>query len=133
MTRYTIDAPTLLRIVVDQVDVHANHQLVAPQAVRSQALQLLLDQVRAGTVSEKEARERHTRVTETKLRALGDRMSRWTAFRIAREQGWDTLAAAEYLAVTRLQADALVTVDPELARLADGLVPLAPYEALARA
>ena len=133
MTRYTIDAPTLLRIVVDQVDVHANHQLVAPQAVRSQALQLLLDQVRAGAVSEKEARERHTRVTETKLRALGDRMSRWTAFRIAREQGWDTLAAAEYLAVTRLQADALVTVDPELARLAEGVVPLAPYEALVRA
>jgi hypothetical protein len=133
VTRYTIDAPTLLRIVVDEVDVHADHQLVAPQAVRSQALQLLLDQVRAGTVSEKEARERHTRITETKIRALGDRMSRWTAFRIAREQGWDSLAAAEYLAVTRLQADALVTVDPELARLAEGVVPLAPYEALARA
>ena len=133
MTRYAIDAPTLLRLVTDDDEVHPGHQLVAPQAVRSQALQLLLEGVRAGEISEKEARERHTRLTETKIRALGDRMSRWTSFRIAREQGWDTLTAAEYLAVTRLQADALVTVDPGLAALAEGVVPLAPYDALARA
>jgi predicted nucleic acid-binding protein len=37
---------------------------------------------------------------------------------------------AEYLAVTRLQADALVTVDPELAAKAEGVVPLAPVTAL---
>lgn len=132
MTRYTIDAPTLLHLVTEDVAVHPDHQLVAPQAVRSQALQLLLDQVRTGEITDQDARERHTRLTETKIRALGDRVSRWTAFKIACEQGWPTTAAAEYVAVTRLQADALVAMDHELAGLATGLVPLAPVSALSR-
>lgn len=38
---------------------------------------------------------------------------------------------AEYLAVTRLQADALVTADPRMAKLAQGLVPLATVPDLA--
>lgn len=57
-------------------------------------------------------------------------MSRGTAWQIAREQDWETLRDAEYLAVTRLQADALVTVDPALAARAEGIVPVAPLEAL---
>ncbi len=60
----------------------------------------------------------------------GDRVSRRTAWRIADEQGWDTLRDAEHLAVVRLQADALVTVDPDLAARAAGIVPIAPLEAL---
>ena len=46
------------------------------------------------------------------------------------ENGWETTFDAEYLAVTKLQADALVTIDAELATKADGIVPLAPVEAL---
>jgi predicted nucleic acid-binding protein len=130
VTRYAIDAPTLLHLVAEGVEVHPGHQLVAPNAVRSQALQLLLDLVRAGQITEKEARDHHTRLTETRIRVLGDRVSRWTAFQIAREHDWATTAMAEYLAVARLQADALVTVDDELAALAEGLVPLAPLKAL---
>jgi hypothetical protein len=42
------------------------------------------------------------------------------------------LGPAEYLAVTRLQADALVSLDPELTALAEGVVPLAGVEALLR-
>ena len=132
MTRYVIDAPTLLRLVTDGVEVHPDHQLVAPNAVRSQALQMLLDQVRSGEITEKQARDRHTRLTETKIRVLGDRVSRWTSFQIAQEQDWATTTAAEYLAVTKLQADALVTVDTTMAALADGVVALAPFGALAR-
>jgi predicted nucleic acid-binding protein len=64
------------------------------------------------------------------MRLLGDRMSRRTAWRIAREQDWETIYHAEYIAVTRLQADALVTVDPSLSAKAEGLVPLAPLGAL---
>jgi len=132
MTRYTIDAPTLLRLVTDGIEVHADHQLVAPVAVRSQALQILLDRVRAGEVSDKEARRLHTALTETKIRVLNDRVSRWTAFQVAQEQDWPVAGAAEYVAVTKLQADALVTVDKELAGKAKGLVPLAPFSALAK-
>ena len=55
---------------------------------------------------------------------------RATAWRIARERDWDTLRDAEYLAVTRLQADALVTVDPELVARAQDVVPVASLDAL---
>jgi hypothetical protein len=53
-----------------------------------------------------------------KMRLLGDRVSRRTAWQIARQHDWDTLQDAEYLAVTRLQADALGMVDPRLAAAA---------------
>jgi predicted nucleic acid-binding protein len=65
------------------------------------------------------------------MRLLGDRVSRRTAWRIAREQGWETTYDAEYLAVTRLQADALVTVDSAFAKRIKDVVPVAPVEVLA--
>ena len=72
----------------------------------------------------------HTRMTEQRIRALGDRVSRWTAWQIAREQGWSDLHDAEHFAVTRLQADAFVTVDPARAQRAEGIVPTAEVNAL---
>jgi predicted nucleic acid-binding protein len=129
MTRYAIDAPTLLHLVVHGVRVDPAHQLVAPSSIRSQALQLLLQDVREGTLSEEEALERHERITELRMRVLGDRVSRRTAWRLARE-GDLTIGVAEYLAVARLQADALVTLDPDLLAAASGVVPLAVVEDL---
>ena len=41
------------------------------------------------------------------------------------QHGWDSLRDAEYIAVARLQADALVTVDPSLAAAARDTVPVA--------
>ena len=131
MTRYVIDAPTLLQLVGEGVRVHPQHQIVAPNLIRSQALALLLAAVRRGELTEERALQQHERLTELKMRLLGDRVSRRTAWKIAREQGWETTYDAEYLAVTRLQADALVTVDSVLATRARGLVPLAPFGALA--
>ncbi len=130
MARYVIDAPTLLHLLDNDLHVDPGHQLVAPSIIRSEALQLLLDDVRRGTRTDKEAMATHRQLTELKMRLLGDRMSRGTAWKIARERDWDTLRDAEYLAVTRLQADALVTVDPALAARAEGIVPVAPLEAL---
>ena len=130
MTRYVIDAPTLLHLVANGVQVSSRHQLVAPNLIRSQALSLLLEAVRDGALTEELALQHHERLTELRMRLLGDRVSRRTAWKIAREQGWNTTYDAEYLAVTKLQADAMITVDPTLAAKADGLVPLAPFEAL---
>lgn len=130
MTRYAIDAAALVRIVSDELAVDPAHQLVAPNAVRSHALTLLLQAVERGELAEAEARRLHTRLTELKIRVLSDRVSRWTSFQLAREHGWDTTYDAEYVAVTRLQADALVALDPRLRALAEGLVPLAPISAL---
>jgi predicted nucleic acid-binding protein len=131
MARYVIDAPTLLRIVAgDTVQVNPKHQLVAPNVIRSQALTLLFQAVRRADLTEQTALKHHERLTELKMRLLGDRVSRRTAWKIAREHDWETTYDAEYLAVTRLQADALVTVDPALATKAKDVVPLAPLEAL---
>ena len=126
-----IDAPTLLHLVAERVEVDPEHQLVAPNLIRSQALALLLASVRDGDISEDVALQRHERLTEMKMRLLGDRVSRRTAWKIAQEQGWETTFDAEYLAVTKLQADALVTVDPAFAAKARPIVPLAPVAALA--
>ena len=130
MTRYVIDAPTLLHLVAEGVEVSPEHQLVAPNIIRSQALSLLLASVRQGDMTEAVALQHHERLTELKMRLLGDRVSRRTAWRIALDNGWETTFDAEYLAVAKLQADALVTIDADLATKADGVVPLAPVEAL---
>ena len=83
MTRYVIDARTLLHVVAHDVVVNAGHQLVAPTMIRSQALALLLDAVRADEMSEPEALGHHERLTELKMRLLSDRVSRRTAWKIA--------------------------------------------------
>jgi hypothetical protein len=57
---------------------------------------------------------------------------RRTAWKIARERGWKTTYDAD-LAVTHLQADSLITVNPALATKAKDLVPLAQLEALTEA
>jgi len=130
MTRYVIDAPTLLYIVANGIQPSPQHQIVAPNVIRSQALSLLFEAVRKGDLTEDLALLHHQRLTELKIRLLGDRVSRRTAWRIAREQGWETTYDAEYLAVTELQADALVTVNPALAMKARGVVPLENVDAL---
>ena len=122
MARYVIDAPTLLHLADAGLDLDPGHQLVAPNHIRSEALELLLRDVRAGKRTETAALKAHERITEIKMRLLGDRVSRRTAWQIARQHDWDTLRHAEYLAITRLQADALATGDPCLAAAARGVV-----------
>ena len=130
MTRFVIDAPTLLHLVAGDVRVAPEHQLVAPNLLRSQALALLFCDVRDGRLTEHAALDRHEELTQVKVRLLGDRVSRRVAWQIAQELGLDSTVDAEYLAVTRLQADALVTIDPGLAAKARDLVPVAPLAAL---
>jgi len=130
MARYVIDAPTLLHIVDAELHVDPAHQIVAPNSIRSEALELLLRDVRAGKRTETAALQAHARMTEMKMRLLGDRVSRRTAWQVARQHDWDTLRDAEYLAVTRLQADALVTVDPVFAAAARDVVAVASIEDL---
>jgi len=125
MTRFVIDPPTLVQLAQDDRRIGAAHQLVAPNSIRSQALDLLLQRVRDGELTEKAALDLHERITEMKIRVLGDRVSRRVAWRIAREHNWPTIRDAEYLAIAELQADALIAGDPGLAAKASGLVPLA--------
>lgn len=130
VTRYAIDAKTLLHLVGEGISACPEHQLVAPNLIRSQALNLLFEAVRSGELSEKYALAQHERLTETKMRLLGDRVSRRTAWQIAFEQGWQSTYDAEYVAVAKLQADALVTIDAALATKAKGIVLVAGLNAL---
>ncbi len=128
MTRFVIDPLTLLELAGGTDDrVDSAHRLVAPNASRSQALNLLLHRVGAGELTEKQALELHERMTQLKMRLFGDRVSRRTAWQMAREHNWTTIFEAEYIAVTKLQADALVTIDADLVAKASGIVPLAPF------
>jgi predicted nucleic acid-binding protein len=130
MTRFVIDAPTLVHLVTNGVPVAPAHQLVAPQSLRSQALDLLYGAVRGGELTEAEAMARHEAMTGVKVRLLGDRVSRRVSWQIARDQGYESIADAEYLAVTRLQADLFVSVDPSARARAEGVVPLGSVEEL---
>ena len=71
MARYVIDAATLLHLVDGNLPVDPEHQLVAPNSIRSEALQLLLDDVALGLRDEKDALALHERMTELKMRLLG--------------------------------------------------------------
>lgn len=130
--RFAIDAPTALRIVREGIDTH-EHQLVGAGSLRSQAMQLLYAEVRAGDAEPGEVRAVLDGLAGLKVRLLGDRVSRATAWRIAERLDWDDLAPAEVLAVATLQADVLVTDDPVLAAAAEGVVERMPWAAFVRA
>lgn len=130
MTRFVIDASTLLDVLQSGRAVWPNHQLVAPADIRSQAMDLLLQKVRHGDLTDKEALALHERLTQTRMRLLNDRVTRRIAWDIARGAGWDTIRGAEYLAIARLQADALITTDSDLAAAAAGIVPVTAIEQL---
>jgi len=130
MTRFGLDAPTFLQLARGDRRPHAAHQLVAPNTLRTRALELLLHEVRAGQMTDDEALQIHERMTELKVRLLGDRVSRRVAWRHARRTDSTDLSAAEHLAVTELQADMLLTSDPQLRTMASDVVPLAAFEDL---
>ena len=74
MTRFVVDCETLLRIAAGEIEVAAEHQLVAPTLVRSQALSALYESARRGDISEAEGIERVTRINSLKVRFLGDKV-----------------------------------------------------------
>lgn len=75
MTRYAIDAPTLVHLVANEVQVSSRHQIVAPHLIRSEALSLLFEAVRRGDLDEDLALRYHERLTELNMRLLGPRIT----------------------------------------------------------
>jgi indolepyruvate ferredoxin oxidoreductase alpha subunit len=130
VTRFVVDCDTLLRIAAGEVVVAGEHQLLAPTLVRSQALSALYEASRRGEITAAEGIERVTRINSLKVRFLGDKVLQRTAWKVADQLGWETTYDAEYVALTQLQADALVTLDAGLARRVEGLVRMATIEEL---
>jgi predicted nucleic acid-binding protein len=71
------------------------------------------------------ARDRLARFNRMRIRLLGDAVLRRRAWEIVDRLGWASTYEAEYVALTQLQADALVTLDAELARSVQGMVATA--------
>lgn len=129
-TRFALDAITARRIVGEDPTLGARRALVGPAVLRSEVLSMLYREAHAGLLDEKAARAQLTGLATLRIRLLGDRVSRATAWRIARQLGWDDVGPAEYLAVASLQADVLVTADERLIAAAEGIIPVVAYEEL---
>lgn len=132
MTRYVIFPDVALRLAMENAVLHPGRQLLAPALLRSQLLARLYRLVRDGRLTQKEAEQHLSYVRALRLRLLGDRVLQQVAWRVAEQLGWPDTMDAEYVALTKLQADALVTLDQEIAAAVVGLVTVAPYEALLR-
>ncbi len=130
MARFVVDCETLLRVAAGEVGVAAEHKLVAPTLVRSQALAALYGAARRGEISRAEGLERVRRINSLKVRFLGDKVLQQQAWKVAEQLGWETTDAAEYVALTMLQADAFVTPDRRLAQAVSGLVRTATPDSL---
>lgn len=132
VARYVVDCEVLLRIAAGEIEVAAGHRLLAPTLVRSQALAAMYGAARRGDISAAEGRTRVQRINSLKVRFLGDKVLQANAWEIAERLGWETTYDAEYVALSRLQADALVTANDDLARAVSGIVETAPIDALRR-
>ncbi len=134
VTRFVVDCGVVLRLAEEGIELGAGHELLAPTLLRSQTLSALHEAVQRGELPPEEARARLDEITQmvTKLpiRLLGDAVLRRTAWEYADRLGWGETYTAEYVALTHLQGDALVTLDAELARRLDGVVATASIDAL---
>jgi hypothetical protein len=101
--------------------------------LRSQLLSLLYQAVRRGEMTKKDAGLRLNYVRGLPIRLLGDRVLQNVAWQVADQLGWPDTLDAEYVALTKLQADALITLNPRLADAVKDLVTVAPIEALSLA
>lgn len=130
VTRYAIDLGTTLRLIREARPPAPEHRLVAPARLRSDVLSAIYEEARVGGLDDRAGRHELEVFAELSIRLLGDRVSRSTAWSIASGLDWDDVSPAEYLAVAKLQADAMVSEDPRLIAGAEGLIPIAPHAAL---
>jgi len=130
MTRFVIGADVALRLAQLEAVVPATHQLLAPTLMRSQVLAQLYGLVQRGELDRKDAERQLDYLRGLRLRLLGDRVLQRVAWKLAEQLGWPDTFMAEYIALTQLQADAFVCLDPELARAVKGTVRLASIDEL---
>jgi predicted nucleic acid-binding protein len=130
MTRYVIGPDVAIRLAHEQAVIGDGHQILAPTLLRSQMLSSLYQAVRRGEMTKKDAEQRLNYVRGLRIRLLGDRVLQNVAWSVADQLGWPDTFDAEYVALTQLQADALVTLDDQLAHAVKDLVQVAPVEAL---
>ena len=130
MTRFVVDCGVVLRLASEEIEVAPEHELLAPTLLRSQTLSAMHEAVHRGELEAAVALDLLSRIWSMPIRLLGDAVLRRRAWQVADRLGWAETYDAEYVALTQLLADAFVTLDAELARRVEGIVPLATIEAL---
>jgi predicted nucleic acid-binding protein len=130
MTKYVIGPDVALRLAQEKTVIAKEHKLLAPALLRSQLLSRLYRSVHRGEMTKDDAGRYLGYVRGLRIRLLGDRVLQDVAWKIADQLGWPDTLEAEYIALTRLQADAFITLDQELASAVKDLVELAPFEVL---
>ena len=130
MTRFVVDCGAVLHLASEEIEVPAEHELLAPTLLRSQTLSALHEALHRGEISADLALEQLERIWTMPIRLLGDAVLRRKAWRLAEQLGWAETYDAEYVTLTQLQADAFITLDAELARQVEGIVSIATIDAL---
>lgn len=130
MPKYVIGPDVVRRLAQEQVVLPNEHQLLAPTLLRSQLLSLLYRAVRQGELTKQDADGQLNYARGLRIRLLGDRVLQSVAWKIADQLGWPDTLDAEYVALTQLHADALITFNAELASAVKTLVTVAPFETL---
>lgn len=130
MTRFVVDAGAVLHLASAGLEVSDRHELLAPTLLRSQTLSALHEAVHRGELPADVAHERLARIGRMRIRLLGDAVLRRRAWELADKLGWASTYDAEYLALTQLQGDAFLTMDPDLRRRAGGVVAFASLDDL---
>lgn len=130
MSRYVIGPDVVVYLAGERAAIHEGHQLLAPAVIRSQVLSRLYQAVRRAEMTKKDAERRLNYMRGLRMRLLGDRVLQSTAWHVAEALGWPDTLDGEYVALTQLHADALITLDRDVAQAAKRLVAVAPIEAL---
>jgi len=130
MTRYVVDSSAVIQLASAGGQVPSEHELLAPTLLRSQVLSALHEAVHRGELDADVAQERLAAIGRMPIRLLGDAVLRRRAWAVADRMGWESTFDAEYVALTMLQADALITLDERLARSVKGIVETAPIGVL---
>ena len=126
--RYVVALDAALRLVADRIVVSSRHKLLAPTLLRSELLSALFASAGRKEIDRREADARLDHFRSLKIRLLGDRVLQRVAWDMSEQLGWKETMRGEYLALTKLQADAFVTLDAALAESLEGVIPLQSFE-----
>jgi predicted nucleic acid-binding protein len=129
MTTFVVDAGAVLQLVSEPVKISSEHDLPAAALLRSQALSRLHEAASRAEISAKVAHEHRARIRQLPIRLLGDAVLQRRAWDVADQLGWASTYKAEYIALTQLHGEALVTLDEELVTSVVGIVSTAPIDA----
>jgi predicted nucleic acid-binding protein len=132
MTRYVIGPDVAIHLAGEEAVIPDGHHMLAPALLRSQMLSLLYQAVHRGEMTKEDAERRlfYARGMRIRIRLLEDHVLQNAAWNVADQLGWADTFDAEYVALTQLEADALITFDRQLADAVKDLVTVAPIEAL---